>query len=228
MTHNRISPAPLRDAEGRAKGAAAHHRDGRGSILRAATQIFSEKGFDGASMRLLAKAASMTPAALYHHFDSKDAIYDAVINQMLASTVEPLRLITRANKPASDRLYDVLLLVANLIETLPDGLRLLRREITALQADPARNDSKLIDALEAPLEEMFLLIEELAPEEDPVLIIGAIGSLMVGAYEMRPILGSLPTRDATAPTPDETAALVHKLFMCGLGFDQSTTPLTKK
>jgi len=178
-------------------------------------------------MRLLAQAAKMTPAALYHHFDSKDAIYDAVVSEMLVSTVEPLRLITRADKPASDRFYDVLFLLATLIETIPDGVRLLRREITALQTAANPLNSKLVDAMAAPLEEMFLLIEELAPGEDPVLIIGAVGSLLVGAYELRPILGSLPTRDTQAPTPEMTATLVHTLFMRGMGFDPTTTPLTK-
>lgn len=219
----------LRDSEGRGggRGAAAHHKDGRGSILMAATRLFSEKGFDGASMRQVAQAARMTPAALYHHFKNKDALYDAVVGQMLATTVEPLKLITRADKPAADRLYDVLLQGAILIESLPDGVRLLRREVTELQANPKRKSSRLIDALAAPFEELFLLLEELAPDEDPVLMLGAIGSLLLGAYELRPILGSLPTRETVAPTPEETAQLVHTLFMRGLGLAPATTPLTK-
>ncbi|MEN8722725.1 MAG: helix-turn-helix domain-containing protein [Alphaproteobacteria bacterium] len=216
----------MRDMEGRNRGAAAHHKDGRGSILAAATRLFSEKGFEGASMRLVAKAAKMTPAALYHHFANKDALYDAVVSEMLASTVEPLRLLTRADKPASDRLHDVLLLIAQLVETFPDGVRLIRRELTASQADPARQSSRLTDAMAAPLEEFFLLIEELAPGEDPVLVVGAIGSLLLGAYELRPILGSLPTRDTTAPTPEQTASLVHTLFMRGFGLDTANTPIT--
>ncbi len=222
----------LHDIEGRSgarsKGAAAHHKDGRGSILMAATRLFSEKGFDGASMRQVAQAARMTPAALYHHFKNKDALYDAVVGQMLATTVEPLKLITRADKPAADRFYDVLLQGALLIEALPDGVRLLRRELTELQADPARTGSRLIDALAAPFEELFLLLEELAPDEDPVLMLGAVGSLMLGAYELRPILGSLPTRTIPAPRPEETAALVHSLFLRGIGLEEAVTPLTNR
>ncbi len=177
-------------------------------------------------MRQVAQAARMTPAALYHHFTNKDALYDAVVSQMLATTVEPLKLITRTDKPAADRFYDVLLQGAILIEALPDGVRLLRREVTELQAGPDGKSSRLIDALAAPFEELFLLLEELAPDEDPVLMLGAIGSLLLGAYELRPILGALPTRDTIAPTPEDTAQMVHALFMRGLGLAPANTPLT--
>src|ERR1700751_2543284 len=73
----------------------------RGLILDPARQVFERDGLDGASLRSIAAAAGYTPAALYFHFDSKEAIYAEVLRVSLArlgATVS--RAITRAKSPA--------------------------------------------------------------------------------------------------------------------------------
>jgi AcrR family transcriptional regulator len=57
----------------------------RGLILRAALDVFEAEGLEGASLRAIAARAGYTPAALYFHFDSKEAIYAAVLRASLAS-----------------------------------------------------------------------------------------------------------------------------------------------
>jgi AcrR family transcriptional regulator len=54
-------------------------------ILDAAKQIFAEEGLEGASLRAIAVRAGYTPAALYFHFESKEAIYADVLKASLAS-----------------------------------------------------------------------------------------------------------------------------------------------
>jgi len=53
-------------------------------ILDAARRVFEAEGLDGASLRAIAAAAGYTPAALYFHFDSKEAIYAEVLRGSLA------------------------------------------------------------------------------------------------------------------------------------------------
>jgi AcrR family transcriptional regulator len=73
-------------------------------ILRAARQVFETDGLDGASLRAIAATAGYTPAALYFHFDSKEAIYAEVLLASLASLRDTVgRAVLRAKKPA-DRL----------------------------------------------------------------------------------------------------------------------------
>tara|TARA_B110000503_G_scaffold128378_1_gene199304 strand:+ start:6269 stop:6901 length:633 start_codon:yes stop_codon:yes gene_type:complete len=52
-------------------------------ILDAARSLFEEQGLDGTSLRGIAKEAGYTPAALYFHFDSKEAIYGEVLQDSL-------------------------------------------------------------------------------------------------------------------------------------------------
>ncbi len=55
----------------------------RGLILDAAKRVFAAEGLEGASLRAIAAEAGYTPAALYFHFDSKEAIYAALLAESL-------------------------------------------------------------------------------------------------------------------------------------------------
>jgi TetR/AcrR family transcriptional repressor of nem operon len=46
----------------------------RSSLLRAASRLFRQKGFDGVGVAEIAKEAGLTHGALYKHFPSKDAL----------------------------------------------------------------------------------------------------------------------------------------------------------
>src|ERR1700694_5149094 len=67
---------------GRRQSISGHRRD---LILDAAREVFAAKGLEGASLRAIATRAGYTPAALYFHFDSKEAIYAEVLRASLVS-----------------------------------------------------------------------------------------------------------------------------------------------
>lgn len=50
----------------------------REDIERAALALFADKGFHGTSMPELARAASVGPGTIYRHFDSKEALVNAL------------------------------------------------------------------------------------------------------------------------------------------------------
>jgi len=56
----------------------------RERILEAARQVFEAEGLEAASLRGIAAAAGYTPAALYFHFDSKEALYAEVLFASIA------------------------------------------------------------------------------------------------------------------------------------------------
>jgi AcrR family transcriptional regulator len=55
----------------------------RALVLDAARAVFSEAGIEGASIREIAKKAGYTPGAIYSYFDSKEAIYGALLGESL-------------------------------------------------------------------------------------------------------------------------------------------------
>lgn len=76
----------------------------RGLILDAARKIFEADGLDGASLRAIAAEAGYTPAALYFHFESKEALYAEVLLDSLASLGEAVSQAIARTKAPADRL----------------------------------------------------------------------------------------------------------------------------
>jgi AcrR family transcriptional regulator len=56
--------------------------DTKGALLRAALELFAAKGFEGTSVREIARAVGLSESVLYAHFDSKQAIFDAVFARL--------------------------------------------------------------------------------------------------------------------------------------------------
>jgi AcrR family transcriptional regulator len=54
----------------------------RGALLRAARQLFAEKGFAQTGREEIAERAGVTRGALYHHFSSKTEVAAAVIAEL--------------------------------------------------------------------------------------------------------------------------------------------------
>ncbi len=68
----------------------------RGRLLRAAFQEMHRSGFRNADLDAVLARAGVTKGALYHHFDNKEALGYAVVDEVIASNlhqkwVQPLR-----------------------------------------------------------------------------------------------------------------------------------------
>ena len=51
----------------------------RDAIVAAATSLFGDKGFAATPMDEIATAAGVAKGAVYHHFPSKEAVFEAVL-----------------------------------------------------------------------------------------------------------------------------------------------------
>jgi AcrR family transcriptional regulator len=60
----------------------SEERDTRQDILDAALDLFAENGFFGTSMREIARRVGVRESALYHHFPSKEAILEGLVQQL--------------------------------------------------------------------------------------------------------------------------------------------------
>jgi len=59
-------------------------KDTKERILAAALDMFSQKGYDGTNIRELASSLGLVKSALYRHFESKEAIWNALLDEMIA------------------------------------------------------------------------------------------------------------------------------------------------
>jgi AcrR family transcriptional regulator len=85
--------------QGRREAVSEHKRE---LILKAARKVFEAQGLEGASLRAIATRAGYTPAALYFHFDSKEAIYAEVLLASLTALGKSVNAaVAKAKNPDS-------------------------------------------------------------------------------------------------------------------------------
>src|SRR5687767_13557402 len=58
----------------------------RDDILRAAEVVFFESGYAGATMADIARTARISTGNVYRYFETKDALFDAVVESEFVST----------------------------------------------------------------------------------------------------------------------------------------------
>lgn len=76
------SPAVKRTRGRPAQGASV----GRDKLLRNARNTFAKRGYDATSVREIARESGVDAALLAHHFGSKDALWEAVVEQIAEHT----------------------------------------------------------------------------------------------------------------------------------------------
>src|SRR5262245_14731910 len=146
----------------------------RGLILEAARAVFEAEGLDGASLRAIAVAAGYTPAALYFHFDSKEAIYAEVLRESLENLGQTVnRSVSRSKRPV-DRLRAAAMAFFRFYDENQSDLDLgfdLFRGGMKPQGLGKERDMMLNTSLEAALHPIFEAARELgASAEDAKLL----------------------------------------------------------
>jgi AcrR family transcriptional regulator len=81
----------------------------RDRILGAAMQVFRRHGFQRSSIEQTAEAAGLTRQALYHHFESKQALFRAVIEHVHECALAAELAATAAAEKAGKGLADILI-----------------------------------------------------------------------------------------------------------------------
>jgi TetR/AcrR family transcriptional regulator len=74
----------------------------REAILNAALEAFSTAGFGGATLDQIAENAGLSKPNLLYYFASKEAIYAAVLTQLLATWLDPLRAMNPLGEPVTE------------------------------------------------------------------------------------------------------------------------------
>lgn len=76
----------------------------RGRLLEEARRIFLKKGFESCSLEDIVSQASLTKGAFYHHFSSKLAVFDAVVEDLEQKLADEVRRSGEKEKDPWERL----------------------------------------------------------------------------------------------------------------------------
>ena len=109
----------------------------RRQIIEGARRIFLSQGFDAASMGEIAREAGVSKGTLYVYFDSKEALFAALIAESKRATAE--RNLAALDPEDPDVAHALTVFATGLIEkvTQPEHMALLRMVIAAAEKFPS-------------------------------------------------------------------------------------------
>lgn len=108
--------------------------DTRGEILTAARKIFAEKGFDKATIRGIAREASVDPALVHHYFDTKDGMFVAAMQLPIDPATAIPMILAGPREEVGERLVRFILTMTSDPEAREPVLALLRTAMANEQA----------------------------------------------------------------------------------------------
>jgi len=172
----------------------------RGALVAAGRRLFGEKGFRATSVEDLAREARVTTGALYHHFPTKTALFEAVFMQ---AHTDLMTASTKAAQGASDGIDELARGFEAFLDGVlqPDMQRILIVDGPAVlglarytELDEQYAHAVIVHSLTAAAEAGTITVED--PETATRLLLGALtrGAMLI----------------ANSPDPVETRHAVGK------------------
>ena len=123
--------------DGAARPAETGRDDGgkRREILEGARRVFRAKGFDGASMGEIARAAGVSKGTLYVYFDNKVALFEALVENDRNETAERLYTLDESDPDVRSVLYRLAISFQEMM-TRPEHIAMVRMVIGAAEKFP--------------------------------------------------------------------------------------------
>ncbi len=127
----------------------------RQAIIEAGLRLFSEKGFNGATTREIAKDAGIAEITLFRHFQTKESLFEEVISRY--SFLPALRnlLPEISNLPYEDALMVIAREFLNTLYLRKDLIRIMLTEIHRYPEQMQRVYNSLIDEVIKTLASYF-------------------------------------------------------------------------
>lgn len=150
----------------------------RRRIIDAAVELFNEVGYPATSLGDIIERAEMTKGAFYYHFDSKEALATAIVEEGSANLFRAFESVRQSSAPAFERMIHGCFVVADLL-----GTDKLARSATQLRRGFGEFNDAAAHVYGRWLDELTSRVAEAIEEGDvrPNLNPDAVGETIVGA-----------------------------------------------
>jgi AcrR family transcriptional regulator len=179
-------------------------------IIRTASQVFAQQGFEGASMRDISRATGVSLAGLYYYFENKQHLLYLIQSTTFTFVLESLRSRLEGVHEPTERLR---LLVLNHIEYFlshPNEMKVLSHEEEALCEPYSEKVQAIKRRYYALAREIFdsLATEGLAPGVQPRIAVLSLFGMMNWTYKWH--------KPGVDPDAAELTAAIVGLFLHGV------------
>ena len=150
--------------------------DRKKQILKAAIEVFAERGFHRTRVSDIAKRAGVAYGLIYHYFDSKDDVLNSLFEENWAVFLKVVRDVADNRElPAPTKLEAVAALLIDALQVAPSIIQVIIQEVS-------RSDRFVHPKKVAAFNEAFAVVEQILDEGKRTGTIKAGIHSTVGAY----------------------------------------------
>lgn len=190
------APASRSSSLRRPRAGLASRRSVPERLVRVATRLFADRGFEGTSVQEIVEAARVTKGAMYHYFDSKDDLLYEIYGRILRMQMERLEKVAGSERPLEERLHAAAAdVVVTTLENLDDTKIFLRsmhqlapEKQKTVRAERRRYHERF-RAMVTEGQESGLLRDDVPADLVVEFYFGAVNSLWMWYRRNRPLTG---------------------------------------
>ncbi len=179
----------MTEAEWRSTPSESRAQDSRDEILKAATELFANRGFHETSMSEVARTARVSKALIFWHFKSKEELLVAVLGRLL----QPYVIDFAEEAGALDEKTQLLKLIESYLLFVRDNASSIRFFVAQILHDERTKDSlsdqvlalyegyrTLVTDLIARAQEKGMCICRFTPPAAAAFLLAALNGLLLG------------------------------------------------
>jgi TetR/AcrR family fatty acid metabolism transcriptional regulator len=174
----------------------AAQEERRRQILDAAVRAFARKGYHACRVSDIAEEAGVAYGLVYHYFESKDAVLEAIFREMWGMMVGAINAIEAIEESPREQLRKSCAIVLRTWRDYPDVVRVLVREVARSGEQLQREVEEIAHAFEALQriiergQQQKAFRDDLSPRLAAWIVYGALEEILTGW-----VLGRLPGED---------------------------------
>jgi TetR/AcrR family transcriptional regulator, fatty acid metabolism regulator protein len=185
--------------------------DKRRQLLDAAVRVFARKGFHASRVGDIAEEAGVAHGLLYHYFESKDQVLEAVFHENWSVLLARIASVEETEEPAADQLRHIATIVLRTWLHLPDVVTVVIREFgrSPELAERLGELTQPIDAIQRVIERGVARGEfrkDVDPRFAAAVVYGSIDELLTAW-----VLGRLPAEEEDVAAAERTLLEVSLL-----------------
>lgn len=208
------------------KNATMGQSAGETAILEAAAQLFSQNGYATVSMRGVAEAAGVSKANIYHHFASKESLYQAILHSSAAELAELVDDLAESSGSFDSRIAEFSAAhLGHLIEKTQTSRLVLREAFSGDDEKSKMLMDQVFGAIFGRVVSIFRAGQEagvLRPDLDPALCATLLMGADVFFFQASGILKYLPQAEF-AKHPDQFSREMVDVMLHGMLNNESDT-----
>jgi TetR/AcrR family transcriptional regulator, fatty acid metabolism regulator protein len=171
----------------------AAQEERRRQILDAAVRAFAKNGYHACRVSDIAEEAGVAYGLVYHYFESKDAVLEAIFREMWGMMVGAINAVESLDESSREQLRKACAIVLRTWRDYPDVVRVLVREVARSGEQLQREVEEIAHAFLALQrivergQEQGEFRRELSPRLAAWIVYGALEEILTGW-----VLGRLP------------------------------------